>query len=157
MPSINETLAGHRFFRSVDSAFLRILTGCTAMVDFKAGEIIFRQDHDAKRFYGLTRGCVALELHTPGKGTVVIETLGPGDVFGSSWLFPPYRYDYDARAVQDTRAVAFNAECLRNLCEADHDLGYDLMKRFAAIMRSRLQMARLQCLDIYSIADRSKR
>ena len=157
MSLIDEILAEHRFFRSVDPAFLRILKGCGSMVNVKADEIIFRQGHDAKRFYGLDCGRVALELHTPGKGIVVIETLGPGDVFGSSWLFPPYQYDYDARAVQDTRALAFNAECLRNLCEADHDLGYDLMKRFAAIMRSRLQMARLQCLDIYSISDGSKR
>jgi len=127
MSLIDEILAEHRFFRSVDPAFLRILKGCGSMVNVKADEIIFRQGHDAKRFYGLDCGRVALELHSPGKGIVVIETLGPGDVFGSSWLFPPYQYDYDARAVQDTRAVAFNAECLRNLCEADHDLGYDLM------------------------------
>jgi CRP-like cAMP-binding protein len=156
MSSINDILAGHRFFRSVDPIFLRILKECAAMVDFEAGEIIFRQGHAAKRFYGLDHGRVALELHTPGKGTVVFETLGPGDIFGSSWLFPPYRYDYDARAVQDTLAVAFNAECLRDICEADHDLGYELMKRFAGIMRNRLQMARLQCLDIYRISDGSR-
>lgn len=156
MSSIHEALAGHRFFRTVDPVFIRILEECAAMMDFKAGETIFRQDWDAKRFYALYRGRVALELHTPGKGTAVIETLDPGDIFGSSWLFPPYRYDYDARAVRDSRAVAFNAECLRTICEADHDLGYDLMKRFAAIMRRRLQMARLQCLDIYGLANGMK-
>ncbi|MFZ0134077.1 MAG: cyclic nucleotide-binding domain-containing protein [Desulfobacterales bacterium] len=156
MSSINEILAGHRFFRSVDPAFLRMLKECAAMVDFKTGEIIFRQGLAAKRFYVIDRGCVALEVHTPGMGTVVIETLGPGEIFGSSWLFPPYRYEWDARAVQDARAVAFNAECLRDICEADHDLGYDLMKRFAGIMRNRLQMARLQCLDIYRKSDGPK-
>lgn len=144
-----ETLAGHRFFRSVDPAFLRILQKCAAMMDFKAGTLIFRQGHAANRFYGIDRGRVALELHTPGKGTLVVETLGPGDICGSSWLFPPYRHDWDARAVLDTRAVVFHAKCLRTICDADHDLGYDLMKRFAGIMRKRLQMARLQCLDIY--------
>lgn len=156
MSSIDDTLAGHRFFRNVDPAFLRILKACAALVDFRPGEIIFRQGQEADRFYGLVRGRVVLELHTPARGSAVIETLGAGDVFGSSWLFSPYRYEWDARVVRDALVVAFNAQCLRDICEADHDLGYDLIKRFAGILRNRLQRARLQCLDIYGLADGPK-
>jgi CRP-like cAMP-binding protein len=80
---------------------------------------------------------------------LTIETLGEGDLLGWSWLFPPYRWQFDALAIEAVRAIAMDGKCLREKCEKDHDLGYDLMKRFSRIMTLRLQAARLQLLDIY--------
>jgi hypothetical protein len=75
--------------------------------------------------------------------------LGEGEILGVSWLVPPYRWDFDARAVGLVRAVAFDAACLRGKCEADHDLGYELMKRFVPELVRRMQAARLQSLNLY--------
>ena len=66
-----------------------------------------------------------------------------------SWLIPPYRWTYDAQALELMRAIAMDADCLRGKCEADHDLGYDLMKRFVPVLVERLQATRLQMLDVY--------
>ncbi len=79
----------------------------------------------------------------------MIATLGEGAVVGWSWLFPPYRWSFDARALELTRTVAFDGACLRGKCEADTTLGYELMQRFAAVMLDRLQATRLQLLDVY--------
>jgi len=68
---------------------------------------------------------------------------------GLSWLIPPWRWTYDARAIDDTRAIAIDALCLRQKCEADHDLGYEMMKRFMPVVIQRLQATRLQILDVY--------
>ena len=80
---------------------------------------------------------------------LMIATLGDGTVVGWSWLFPPYRWSFDARAIEDTRAIAFDGACLRGKCDSDHELGYVLMQRFAQIILDRLQAARLQLLDVY--------
>jgi CRP/FNR family cyclic AMP-dependent transcriptional regulator len=62
---------------------------------------------------------------------------------------PPYRWHFDARAVELTRAIALDGECLRGKCEEDHDLGYEIMKRFALVIAERLEATRLQLLDVY--------
>jgi CRP/FNR family cyclic AMP-dependent transcriptional regulator len=94
---------------------------------------------------------VAVEIFAPQKGPITIETVVEGDVLGWSWLVPPYNWRFDARAMEMTRAVALDGVCLRNKCETDHDLGYELMKRFANIIDRRLQATRLQLLDIYAV------
>jgi CRP/FNR family transcriptional regulator, cyclic AMP receptor protein len=149
MTEVETILADHSFFKGIDPIHLRILGGCAASADFGAGELIFRQGEAANRFYIICHGKVALEYHTPTRGATIIETLGDHEILGASWLFPPYRWHWDARTLEATATIAFNAKCLREICEEDHDLGFELMKRFSAIISKRLQSARLQCLDVY--------
>ena len=80
---------------------------------------------------------------------MMIQTIDEGDVLGWSWLFPPYVWHFDVKAVELTRAIAMDGECLRNKCEEDHELGYEIMKRFSHVMVNRLSATRLQLLDIY--------
>ncbi|HZD66607.1 MAG TPA: hypothetical protein VE152_10970, partial [Acidimicrobiales bacterium] len=83
-------------------------------------------------------------------GPLAVETLGPGEVVGLSWLLPPYRWQWDARAIEPVGAVAVDAACLRATCDRDPRLGYELMKRFALVMEARLHRARLKGLDLYA-------
>jgi CRP/FNR family cyclic AMP-dependent transcriptional regulator len=92
---------------------------------------------------------VALELHSPGQAPVVVATLREGDVLDGSWLVPPYCWTFDARASEIVRLLGVDARCLRDKCEADHDLGYELMKRFASVMGERLRAMHLQVADVY--------
>jgi CRP-like cAMP-binding protein len=126
-------------------------------VRFNAGETIFREGEDADKFYLIRQGKVALETAVPQRGSVIIQTLGEGEVLGWSWLVAPYRWRFDARATELTRAIALDGKCLRGRSEEDHDLGYELMKRAAQIMEQRLQAARLQLLDVYGSGAGSKR
>ena len=90
-----------------------------------------------------------MEIFVPGRGHVVIETLEAGDVLGWSWLVPPYYWHFDARVVEPTRAIALDGECLRKKSEDNHELGYQLLKRFFNVISSRLQATRLQLMDVY--------
>ena len=92
---------------------------------------------------------MALEITAPGRGAVTFQTLVAGEIVGVSWLIPPYRWAYDAKALELVRAISMDATCLRGKCEDDHDLGYDMMKRFMPILIERLQNTRMQLLDIY--------
>jgi hypothetical protein len=80
---------------------------------------------------------------------MTVETIEAGEILGWSWLFPPYRSHFDARALSSVRATAFDGACLRGKCEDDPALGYDLVKRFAQVFTERLQWTRLRLLDVY--------
>lgn len=147
--SLAPLITEHPFFRGLDRAHIELVTGCAKNVRFAANEVIFAEGQDASWFYVLRSGRVALNIAVPGRGSVTIQTIEAGDVLGWSWLFPPYKWSFDARTLEPTRALALDATCLRNKCEADPRLGYELMKRCAGVMMERLQATRLQLLDIY--------
>ncbi len=139
----------HPFFAGVEESFAELVCGCAKNVRFEAGQYLFHEGQPADWFYLLRHGRVALELASPGRGAVTFQTLGEGEVVGLSWLIPPYRWTYDARALELIRAIAIDGACLRRKCEADPRLGYDMMKRFMPPLLHRLQDARLQMLDLY--------
>lgn len=120
-------------------------------VRFDAGQFILREGEEANNFYIIRHGKVSLEIFTQDRGPITIQTIGEGEVLGWSWLIPPYHWHYDARALELTRAIALDGKCLRAKCEQDHDLGYELLKRFAYIITQRLEATRLQLLDIYGV------
>jgi CRP/FNR family transcriptional regulator, cyclic AMP receptor protein len=150
--TIDQLIAENQVFRGLESAQLEFIAGCARNTHFDAGELLLREGDPADTFFLIRKGMVALEIHAPGRGPLLIETLNDGDVVGWSWLFAPYRWQMDGRAVQPCSLVAFDGACLRGKCEQDHELGYQLMKRFAANVIDRLQTTRLQLLDVYGHA-----
>jgi CRP/FNR family cyclic AMP-dependent transcriptional regulator len=154
METLEATLHDVPLFRGLGADELELIAGCGANVRFREGELIFREGEDASTFYLLRHGSVALETFVPGRGPVTIETLHAGEVVGWSWLFPPYRWHFDARALSLVRATSFDGACLRGKCESDPRLGYDLLSRFAQVMIDRLQSTRLRLLDVYGYAGR---
>jgi CRP-like cAMP-binding protein len=151
METLERILLEHPFLKGLDRSYIELIVGCASNVRFNAGEFIFREGEEANRFYFIRHGRVALEIFVPERGAITIQTLGEGDVLGWSWLFPPYRWHFDARALELTRAIALDGKCLRQKCEENHDLGYELMKRFAHVIEERLQATRIQLLDIYGV------
>lgn len=149
MKTIEDLLAEHTFFSDLDPRDRTIIAGCGSNFHIEANRYIFRAEERADRFFAVREGKIALEAFAPQRGPLVIETIGPGEVLGWSWLFPPYRWQFDARAVEPVRAIAFDGACLRSKCEQDHDLGWRLALRFSRIMMQRLQATRLRLLDIY--------
>jgi CRP-like cAMP-binding protein len=144
------------FFTGLPQQFSALISGCASNAHYAAGEYLFREGEDANRFWLIREGAVALEINAPERGAVTIETIEEGEVLGWSWLFPPYRWHFSARAVRPVRAVAFDGACLRTKCDTDPELGYDLMRRFARVIVERLQATRLQLLDVYADPVRGK-
>jgi len=149
MEGLERIVAEHPFFAGLGESFTTLVSGCAKNVRFEAGQYLFHEGDPADEFYLLRHGQVALQLTAPGRGTVTFLTVGPGEPFGVSWLIPPYKWTFDARAPELVRAIAIDATCLRQKCEADHDLGYEVMKRFMTVLVQRLQATQLQILDVY--------
>ncbi len=149
MENLNRILTEHPFLSGMDKKHLELLTGCASNVVFKAGEYIFREGEDADSFYFIRSGKIVIETFVPHQGAILIHTRNAGEVLGWSWLVPPYKWHFDARAIEVTRALAMDGKCLRGKCEEDHDLGYEIMKRFNLVIAERIEATRLQLMDIY--------
>ena len=148
--SMADILAAHPLFAGLDPAITDLLGGCAANAHFADGAYLFKADDPADIFYLLRSGSVALELRMPGRGRLTVQTLHPGDVVGASWILPPYRWRFDARAIGTVRATGVDAACLRGKCDADPSMGYQVMQRFLPIVAARLQTTRLRLLDLYA-------
>src|SRR5512133_4159921 len=149
METIDSLLRAAPVFEGLPPEALSLIAGCASNVHFDQGAVIFREGEQADTFYLVRHGSVALEMFVPARGAAVIETIEAGDVVGWSWLFPPYRWHFDARASRLVRATAFDGACLRAKCAENPAFGYDLMARFAQVLIERLQSTRLRLLDVY--------
>src|SRR5580765_5162701 len=149
MQTIDALLREAPLFHGLSEDELTLIAGCGRNVTFAEDDVLFREGDAADTFYVVRHGRVALEAFVPGRASMTIETLDPGEVVGWSWLFPPYRWQFDARALVPVRATAFDGACLRGKCADDPRLGYDLMSRFAQVIVDRLQWTRLRLLDLY--------
>jgi CRP/FNR family transcriptional regulator, cyclic AMP receptor protein len=151
MKAMDALIAELPAFARLAPAQLELIAGCATNVRAGAGEHLFREGQQADVFYALRHGSLALELHVPARDAVTIDTLHDGDLVGWSWLFPPYRWEFDGRAREDTALISFDGACLRGKCDADHELGYELMSSFAQVIIARLQATRLRLLDVYGV------
>jgi CRP/FNR family transcriptional regulator, cyclic AMP receptor protein len=149
MEAIDTLLRASPVFEGLEPDALSLIAGCASNVHFDQGAVLFREGDSADTFFLIRHGTVALELFVPARGSAVIETIEAGEVVGWSWLFPPYRWHFDARALTQLRATAFDGACLRGKCDDDPALGYELMSRFAQVLIERLQWTRLRLLDVY--------
>jgi len=113
MKSIPDLLDEHPFFAGLDQATRELIAGCAINVHFGPDEMILTANQAADLFYVVRSGKVAVEIDAPRSGPIVLETLGPGEILGVSWLLPPYRWTFDGRAMISTSAVALDAACLR--------------------------------------------
>ena len=136
-------VAAHRFLVGMSSSHIRLLADCAMRAQFTADQVIFRKGETANRFYLIERGKVALESSVSDQ-VVKIDEVGAGDLLGWSWIFPPYVWHFDARAIEPTTAIFLYGTILREYCEADPALGYELFKRMSEVMMRRLQAARVK-------------
>ena len=145
---ISVRVALHPFLAGMNPRHLALLTDCAMVSHLKSGQVILREGEIANRFYLIETGKVVLESGETFGDPVVIETIGAGDLLGWSWMFSPYTWHFTARAIEPTEAIFFYGTILREHCERDPSLGYQLFKRMAPVMLRRLQAARKKMLAI---------
>jgi CRP/FNR family transcriptional regulator, cyclic AMP receptor protein len=143
-------VALHPFLAGMNRRQLALLADCVIAVQFKKGQMIFREGQLANRFYLIETGKVVLESGSGLGDPVVVDTIGAGDLLGWSWMFPPHTWHFSARAIEPTTAIFFSGTILREYCEKDHSLGYELLKRISLVMNRRMQAARNKMLTVHN-------
>jgi CRP/FNR family transcriptional regulator, cyclic AMP receptor protein len=147
MIEVNATaLATHPFLRGMSCDQLSVLAEAARDVTFPVRYRLFEDGGSANRFWLIRSGHVALDLHIPGEGPVVIETIGMGELLGWSWLFPPYKWAFGAMTASAVEAFEFDAPIVRERCAACPELGYEFDQRVTRVLAMRLQATRIRLI-----------
>lgn len=147
--TVHATIAGHPFFRNMNPRCVQLLAECASFERFGPEEDIFREGQPADRFYVIHKGRVALDTFVPRTGRTTVQTVEAGGALGWSWLYPPYQWQFSARALDPVEAVAFEAIHLREKAAENHDFGYDLLLRMGRVMLDTLQGTRRKLVEFY--------
>lgn len=144
METLEPILKKHPFFKDLQQEYLDFIVGCASNVVFKERQLIMKENEPADKFYLIREGMVAIQI----TNNITIQTLQSGDILGWSWLIPPYKYRFNCKAVEKVRAIALDGKCLREKCEKNHDLGYELLKRLTVVFTQRLEATRKQIVSL---------
>lgn len=143
-------MARHPFFADMKKEQVALLTDCGMGVHFSKGQILFCEKDTANRFYALETGKVLLESTATYGKPLIVDEIGAGDLLGWSWMFPPFVWRFTARAAEETEAISFYGTVLREYCERDPALGFELLKRMSRVVIRRLQAARDKMLAVHA-------
>jgi len=146
---LSEIMRQHPFLDGLAFEHMQLLIGCASNARFADDSTIIQEGQVANKFYLIRSGRVALQMDVPGKAPVRIQTVGPGEVLGWSWLISPYRWNFSGVVVLETRAIVLDGECLRNKCAKDPEFGYEMLRRLSRVMERRIDATRLQLIDLY--------
>jgi CRP/FNR family cyclic AMP-dependent transcriptional regulator len=149
METIEAVLAAHTFFKGMSPQHLAALAACGRREQFKAGDFLCREAEEAQDFFVVLNGSVSVEIFSSRRGPLTTSTVDEGEVLGWLWLDKPFHWHLDARARQVTRVVVLEVKALMQKCEADHDLGYEFMKRYAHHLAVQFRITKLQLVDMY--------
>lgn len=148
-------LQKHPFVEEFQPEHIEKLRSLAREVSFARDQLVFHEGDDTHDFYLVVSGRIALEAEEPDNHVLRVQTLGAGDEFGwSSVLMGRGKY-FAARALEPTEALAFDGPTLLEACRKDPAFGFAFMYRMLGVVSERLQAARLQLHDMYSL--RAKR
>jgi CRP-like cAMP-binding protein len=139
----------HAFLANLSRQHLLVLASGVRPFTVEKDKLLVKEGTGANSFFLIQSGRVAIEIHRPAGGPIAIQTIGPGEIVGWSWIVPNHRWQFDCRALDIVQGLVFDANWLREKCEQDHELGYHLLRQLVTVIASRLSATRLQLLDIY--------
>ena len=145
--STTEYLSGHEFFSEFSDDLLKFLCECSSMHEIKKGQILFLQGEHADKFYVVRSGRISLQMPAIMGPTLEIQTVDEDQVLGWSWLISPYQWNFQTKAEDDSELLQFDGAAILAQCELDPKLGFELVKKFAALMSVGLNAARLKMMD----------
>ena len=142
-------LADHPFLHGLPPAFVASMSRVAVERTYQTGDILLREGEPAREFLLVVDGKVALEVATPERPRLTIQTVGTGEVLGWSWLAFPYRWHLDARALKTTHAFSVDSDRLRALLSEDPVDGYNFLLRLLPVIAQRLENTQFQLLDVH--------
>jgi CRP/FNR family cyclic AMP-dependent transcriptional regulator len=134
----------------LDDRHLAELVQIAESIHLPAGTTIFKEGMPANALWLVSSGSIALDMQVPGRGAVRLLTLGPRDMLGWSALVGDGSMTTNATVTADAHLLKMPAQRLKELCLADHTLGYAIMGNVARMLANRLRGTRLQLLDLFA-------
>jgi len=149
METMEPILAAHPFCKGLEPRYLKLIVECAARQTFTPGQFLCRDNEEARKFYLIHHGRVAVEIYRARRGPLTVQTIGEGEVLGWLWFDQPYHWHLDARALDLTRVISLDVQGLMDRCNRDHDFGYELMRRYAHHLAVQFRVTKAQLADFY--------
>jgi CRP-like cAMP-binding protein len=150
--STAEYLSAHEFFSEFSDDLLKFLNECSSTHEIKKGQILFRQGENADKFYVVRTGLISLQMPAIIGPALEIQTLDKDQVLGWSWLISPYKWNFQTKAEEDSELLQFDGVAILARCEQEPAFGYELLKKFAALMSVGLNVARQKMMEEWNPA-----
>lgn len=150
--STAEYLSSHVFFSELEQDILKFLSENVSTRKIKQGDILFRQGESANKFYVVRSGKISIQIPAVMGPALELQSQGKDQILGWSWLIPPYRWNFQARAEEDSELLEFDGAIILERCEEETKFGYELLKRFTSLMSERLETARQKMIDEWNPA-----
>lgn len=150
-PDVPLRVADHPFFQGLGPELAKAAGDLAREIRFDTGEMIVRDGDPASSFYLVFYGKVALEIASAEKPHLTIQTVGPGEVLGWSWLVPPFLWRLDARALKPTQVLAIDGPPFREVLATQPEQGYRFLVKLLPIIAQRLENTQIQLLDIHGL------
>jgi len=147
---LEATIKGHPFWQNLSPSYFPLLLAGARRVHYAPGELLTREGDTASRFWLIVSGQVELDSPIQGQTELQIQMIGPGHALGWSWLFPPYKSHFTARATVHTEAIAWETSHLRALAESNPAFGYDVASRMTNLLLQRLHAMHTHVVEFYS-------
>lgn len=145
--SIEDYVNAHEFFSGLDKRGKKFLANSAENIKIEQGEVLFQPGASADKFYLLREGHISVRVPAVMGPPLEIQNLKTDQILGWSWLIPPYRWSFQALALEDSDLLEFDGSIILAHCEEDPAFGYALMKLFAGLMSERLDRARQKMMD----------
>ena len=145
--SIAQQLGESKLLSGLAPEFLGFLTEHARTLHVDQDRVVFHTGDRAHHFYLVASGHVSIEVAAIEGPSLQLQDLGPGMVLGWSWLIPPNRWSFQARAKTPIDIIEINGDAVLAECERNPKFGYELLKRFSALMSERLQHARQRMIE----------
>lgn len=148
--NLAEILGVHPFLEGFSPEQVALISECAFEREYLQGEFLFREGAQAREFFLVTKGRIAIELFPARGEPKILQTVNRGEIIGWSWIVEPHRYAFDALATQRAKVIAFDAERLRDKFDDDNALGYLVLKKFMKVVSERISHTWLQLMDVYN-------
>ena len=148
--SIEKRIAASELFSALSPDFIQFVAAHARVRSFAKGEVLFHYGERADRFYLIEHGHVSVEVAAITGPALELQDLGPGAVLGWSWLIAPHTWSFQARAKTAVELLEFDGNVILAHCEEDPRFGYEVLKRFAALMSERLHFARRKMMEAWN-------
>jgi len=150
--SIEKLLTEAPAFAGLSDEHKRRLAAHGEAVEVGNGEVLFRSGDPARHFFVLVDGEISIEIPAVTGPTLQVQRLSPVRVLGWSWLLPPFKWSFNARAERDSEVIRFDGEAVLEACEADPAFGDAVIEDDAALMAERLDAAHRKMMEQWSPA-----
>jgi CRP-like cAMP-binding protein len=145
-----EVLKRCSLVRNLSDEQLKTIAKLSKEETYEVGELLVKQGRTAEKLFLIKDGLVGIYLELGPITHRLLQTASEFEVVGWTSMLPPYRARATAKAIETTRALAFNAKGLIALCEKNPELCSQIYRSLATLIALRLNNAFIQLMGVAS-------